>query len=100
MNCPDIEALLSAELDGVLTSRYLASVYAHLAHCPSCAEFRAILARAMELFRHDSASVSFPDVDEEWQKVLAKLNDDRSVSRERVSLSRVLSFAAPLAAAA
>ena len=100
MNCRDSEALLSAERDGVLTSGQRSSLEGHVASCPACAELRTKMVQAMNAFQNDAASVSTPDVDEEWQKVRASLNAGKTRSREKRPLTPVLWFAAPLAAAA
>jgi anti-sigma factor RsiW len=100
MNCRDIESLLSAERDGMLTSAQRSSLESHVASCRACAELRTKLSQAMDAFRSEAAAVPIPDVDEEWQKVCTSLTDSKTRSRDKRPLTPILWFATPLAAAA
>jgi hypothetical protein len=101
MNCRDIEPLLLAERDGVLTASQHASLGQHVAACPACRQMRVDLSAAMSALRTDAANVTVPDVDTEWHALQARLNDTVTVRPEKKRpLAPVIRFGAPLAAAA
>ena len=57
MTCERIEELLSAYLEGELAPAERAEVEAHLAACPACAEFAALMREAL------TATARFPQVE-------------------------------------
>jgi len=100
MNCRDFETLLLAERDGVLTPEEHATLDRHLAGCPECRQLRSQLSSALAAYRADSANAPLPDVDQEWQKLRARLDRESSRPGQKRRLAPVIWFAAPLAAAA
>lgn len=100
MNCRDIEPLLLAEKDGVLTNTQHASLEQHVATCPACRQMRTRLTEAMAAVRADAATVSVPDVDAEWHTLRACLHRPPAQPEKKNPLAPVLWFGAPLAAAA
>jgi len=73
MNCRDIEPLLLAERDSVLTSDQHASLERHVAACLSCQQLRARLREALDAYRTDAANVAVPDADAEWLTLRTRL---------------------------
>lgn len=100
MNCGNIESLLLAERDGVLTADQQASLEQHVGACPGCRRFRAGLAEAMHLFRADAASIAVPDVDDEWHALQSQLPGRKARPAKKRPLAPVIWIGAPLAAAA
>jgi anti-sigma factor RsiW len=101
MTCRDIEPLLLAERDGVLTTAQHASLDQHVAACPPCRELRARLTTAMTAFRADATNVAMPDIEDEWQKLRVQLRSQEPATPvKKRSLAPVIWFGAPLAAAA
>jgi anti-sigma factor RsiW len=100
MNCRDLEPLLSAERDGVLTAGERSSLDSHVASCPACAELKKSFSKGMDAFKNEVVTVSVPDADEAWQKLRVTLNDSGARAGKRGPLTPLLWFAAPLAAAA
>jgi anti-sigma factor RsiW len=100
MNCRDIEPLLSAERDGVLTSEQHASLDRHVAACPACQQLRARLNEAMTAFQTEAANVAVPDIEEEWLRIRSTLNGKSVKPVKKRPLAPVIWFGAPLAAAA
>lgn len=101
MNCRDIEPLLLAERDGVLTAAQHASLGQHVAACPACRQMRLDLSVAMSALQSDAASVRVPDVDAEWHTLRAQLSGPATARPEKTRpLAPVIRFGAPLAAAA
>ena len=100
MNCRDIQPLLLAEGDSVLTTEQHASLDQHVAACPGCQQVRARLAKAMTAYAVDTANVSIPDIETEWQKLRAKLHEQPVAPAKKRPLTPVIWFGAPLAAAA
>lgn len=96
MNCRDIESLILAERDGVLTREQHAALSDHVAACPACLQLRTSLNTALESLQADVAGVSVPDASESWRELQAKLPKP---ARTR-PLAPVIWFGAPLAAAA
>ena len=100
MNCRDIEPLLLAERDGVLTKEQHAALAGHVATCASCRQLRANLAAALNEFRTDTASVALPNVDEEWRTLRAQHHATEAKPTKKRPLAPVIWFGASLAAAA
>jgi hypothetical protein len=100
MNCRDIEPLLLAERDGVLTAEQHAALAAHVALCPACRQLRADLTEAALFLKTDAANVPVPDAGEQWRELRARLHGDKARTAKRHPLAPVIWFATPLAAAA
>ena len=100
MNCRDIEPLLLAERDGVLTTGQHAALAGHVAVCPACRQLRADLTEATLFLKTDAANVAVPDADTEWRELRAQLHTDAAKPAKKRPLAPVIWFGAPLAAAA
>ena len=100
MNCRDIESLILAERDGVLTSGQHAALSAHVAACPVCQHLRANLGEAAAFLKTDAANVAVPDADKEWRAIRAQLHGEPVKPARRRPLAPVIWFSAPFAAAA
>ena len=101
MNCRDIEPLLLAERDGVLTLAQHASLEQHVAACPACRQMRADISVALSAFQSDAATISMPDIDGEWRTLRAQLNNTGANRTEtKRPLAPLIWFGAPMAAAA
>ncbi len=100
MNCREIEPLLLAERDGVLTTDQHASLERHLATCPACQQSRARLDQAMTAFRAEAATVAVPDIESEWQTLRARLKNPAVGPAKKRPLAPVIWFGSSLAAAA
>lgn len=100
MNCRDIEPLLLAERDGVLTKDQHTALADHVATCPACQKLRAVTGEAVTFLKTDAANVQVPDVDQEWRKLRAQLHGETAKPAKKRPLAPVIWFAAPLAAAA
>jgi hypothetical protein len=95
MNCRDLESLILAERDGVLTTEQHA-----VAACPACRAMHARRAEASAFLKTDAANVPVPDVDGEWNRVRAQLHAEKTKPVKKRPLAPVIWFGAPLAAAA
>jgi anti-sigma factor RsiW len=100
MNCRDIEPLLLAERDSVLTNDQHASLERHVAACPACQQLRARLREAIEAFRTDAANIPVPDAEAEWHTLRAQLHGERAKPAKTRPLAPVIWFGSSLAAAA
>jgi hypothetical protein len=100
MNCRDIEPLLLAERDGVLTSKQHAELAAHVAGCPTCRQERLIYGDAVTFLKTDAANVAVPDADKEWRAIRAQLHGEGAKPAKKRPIAPVIWFSAPLAAAA
>jgi anti-sigma factor RsiW len=100
MNCRDIEPLLLAERDSVLTNDRHASLERHVAACPACQQLRTRLLEAMDVFRADVANVPVPDADAEWHTLRAQLHGKPAKPAKTRPLAPVIWFGSSLAAAA
>jgi len=100
MNCRDIEPLLLAEKDGVLTSAQHTALDRHVATCPACQQMRVHLAEALTAFRADAANVALPDFDDEWRTLRARLHQTESKPAKKRPLAPIIWFGSTLAAAA
>ena len=100
MNCRDIEPLLLAERDGVLTSKQHAELAAHVAGCPACRQARLNYGDAVTFLKTDAANVAVPDADKEWRTIRAQLHGESAKPAKKRPLAPVIWFSAPLAAAA
>lgn len=100
MNCRDIEPLLLAERDGVLTVNQHAALDRHVSTCPACRTSRALYGEVATFIKTDAANVTIPDVDEEWRSIQAQLRSEAVQPAEKRRLAPVIWFGAPLAAAA
>jgi predicted anti-sigma-YlaC factor YlaD len=99
MKCRDIEPLILAERDGVLTTGQHAEIEGHAASCSACRKLRADLHESLALYQADVAKVALPNVDNEWQAVRAQLDRPAKPARKRL-LAPVIWFGTSLAAAA
>lgn len=100
MNCRDIEPLLLAERDGMLTTRQHAELAAHVAGCPACRQARLNYGDAVTFLKTDAANVAVPDADQEWRKLRAQLRGEGARPAKKHPLAPVIWFSAPFAAAA
>ena len=100
MNCRDIEPLLLAERDGVLTSQQHAELAAHVAGCPTCRRARLNYVDAVTFLKTDAANVAVPDADKEWRTIRAQLHGESTKPAKKRPLAPIIWFSAPLAAAA
>jgi len=100
MNCRDIEPLLLAERDGVLTTAQHAALAGHVASCPGCRQLRATLTEAALFLKTDAANVAVPDAGEQWRELRAQLHGGAARTTKRHPLAPVIWFGTPLAAAA
>lgn len=100
MNCRDIEPLLLAERDGVLTSAEHATLAKHVPACAACRHLRAAYGDAVTFLKTDAANVPVPDAGEEWRRLRARLHSESRKSVKKRPLAPIIWFAAPLAAAA
>ena len=100
MNCRDIEPLLLAERDGVLTTTQHAELERHVAACPSCQQLRARLAETLNAFQADAATVTVPDAGAEWAILRAQLSGESAKPAKKRPLAPVIWFGSSLAAAA
>lgn len=99
MNCRDIEPLLLAERDGVLTADEHAALDRHVAACPACRKERLVYGEAVTFLKTDAANVTVPDIDAEWRELRGRLHTpDRLEKKPR--LAPIIWFGASLAAAA
>lgn len=99
MNCRDIEPLLLAERDGVLTPEQHADLAKHLTGCPACRRLRSVYGDAVTFLKTDAANVAVPDANGEWRALRAQLNRTAKPAK-KPGLAPVIWFGAPLAAAA
>lgn len=100
MNCRDIEPLLLAERDGVLTSEQHAVLAGHVAACPACRQFRAALTEATLFLKTDAANVPVPDADQAWRELRPQLAGEKTRPAKKRPLAPVIWFGSTLAAAA
>lgn len=100
MNCRDIEPLLLAERDGVLTTKQHAELADHVAGCPACRRARFNYGDAVTFLKTDAANVRVPDADKEWQTIRAQLHGAGAKPARQRPLAPVIWFSAPFAAAA
>lgn len=100
MNCREIETLLLAEPDGVLTPDQQTALDQHVAGCPACRELQFALARTSAALRAEVAAVPVPDADREWQTLRGRLHGVETKPAKKRPLAPVIWFATPLAAAA
>lgn len=100
MNCRDLEPLLLAERDSVLTNDQHASLERHVAACPSCRQLRARLQQTLDAFRTDAANVAVPDADAAWRTLRAQLHGPAAKPAKPRPLAPVIWFGTSLAAAA
>jgi anti-sigma factor RsiW len=100
MKCRDIEPLLLAERDGVLTPKQHAELAAHVAGCPACRRARLNYGDAVTFLKTDAANVAVPDADKEWRTIRAQLHGETAKPVRKRPLAPIIWFSAPLAAAA
>ena len=100
MKCRDIEPLLLAERDGVLTTEQHTALARHVAACPACRQFRANLTEAALYLKTDAANVAVPDTTQAWRDLRGQLSGEKNHPGKKRPLAPVIWFAAPLAAAA
>ncbi|HEY0863565.1 MAG TPA: zf-HC2 domain-containing protein [Lacunisphaera sp.] len=100
MNCRDIESLIFAERDGVLTKEQHAALSAHIAACPACRHARTVYGEAVTFLKTDAANVAVPNVDKEWRTIRAQLHGEGAKPAKKRPLAPIIWFSAPLAAAA
>jgi hypothetical protein len=99
MNCRDLEPLLLAERDGVLTPEQHAALAQHVAACPACRQSRLVYGEALTFLKTDAANVTVPNVDQEWRAIRARLHTP-AMPAKKSPLAPVIWFGAPMAAAA
>lgn len=100
MNCRDIEPLLLAERDGVLTPKQHAELVAHVAACPACQQLRTRYGDVITFLKTDAANVVVPDADQEWRTLRAQLHSETTKPAKKLPLAPIIWFSAPLAVAA
>jgi anti-sigma factor RsiW len=100
MNCRDIESLILAERDGVLTIAEHTALSAHVETCPACRDLRARIGEASSFLKTDAANVPLPDVDTEWLTIRSRLSGESAKPARKRPLAPVIWFGAALAAAA
>ncbi len=100
MNCRDIESLILAERDGVLTTEQHVVLSTHVATCPACRELHTRIAEASAFLKTDAANVPVPDVNAEWRDLRARLQPASTKPLKKRPLAPLLWFGGPLAAAA
>lgn len=100
MNCRDIEPLLLAERDGVLTTAQHAALAKHVAACPACQQLRAKLSEATIFLKMEAANVAVPDANRAWHELREQLSGEKARPAKKRPLAPVIWFGAPLAAAA
>jgi anti-sigma factor RsiW len=100
MNCRDIEPLLLAERDGVLTPKQHAELATHVASCPACQQARLNYGDAVTFLKTDAANVAVPNVEEEWRTLRAQRHGEAAKPGKKRPFAPVIWFSAPLAAAA
>ena len=100
MDCRDIEPLILAERDGVLTPAQHAALSAHVAACPACQQLRANLGEAAGFLKTDAANVTVPDADREWRTLRTQLSSAAAKPARKRPLAPIIWFSAPFAAAA
>ena len=100
MNCRDIEPLILAERDGVLTPTRHAALSAHVATCRACRQLSANLGEAAGFLNTEAANVAVPDVDKEWRALRAHLSGATAKTGRKRPLAPIIWFSAPFAAAA
>ena len=101
MNCRDIEPVLLAERDGVLTPEQHAALAKHVAACPACRRSRIIYGEAVTFLKTDAANVAVPDVEEEWRALRPQMRGNfQGRPAKKRPLAPLIWFGAPLAAAA
>jgi anti-sigma factor RsiW len=100
MNCRDIEPLLHAEPDGLLTTRQQADLAEHVATCAACQQRRTELKDALNAYRADVASVPVPSADDAWSDLKSRLDQPAERPVKKRPLAPVIWFGTSLAAAA
>ena len=100
MNCRDIELLLLAERDGVLTTNQHAALERHVAACPSCQQLRARLTETLNAFQVDAAVIAVPDTDAEWHILRTRLHGESAKPARKRPLAAVIWFGSSLAVVA
>lgn len=100
MNCRDIEPLLLAERDGVLTPKQHAELVAHVAACPACRQLRTRYGDVITFLKTDAANVVVPDANQEWRTLRAQLHSETTKPAKKRPLASIIWFSAPFAAAA
>jgi predicted anti-sigma-YlaC factor YlaD len=100
MNCRDIESLILAERDGVLTLEEHTALSAHVGTCPACRDLRARIGEATSFLKTDAANVPVPDVELELRMIRSRLSGEAAKSARKRPLAPVIWFGAALAAAA
>jgi hypothetical protein len=100
MNCRDVEPLLFAERDGALTPAQCAELAGHVATCAACKAMQARLNDALDAWKAEAATVTVPDVDEEWRAVRSRLHGAAGTGGRKRPLAPIIWFGSTLAAAA
>ena len=100
MNCRDIEPLLLAERDDVLTREQQATLVTHVATCAACRQLRATLGEALDRYQADAALITVPDTADAWRELSAALAETTAKPAKRRPLAPIIWFGAPFAAAA
>ena len=100
MNCRDVETLLLAEKDGVLTKDQHAALASHVAECPACRQMRSALILGLDGLRAEAAEVAIPNAEEEWQALRTRLHAVEAKPTEKRKLAPIIWLGTPLAAVA
>ena len=100
MNCRDVESLLLAEMDGVLTNDQHAALASHVAECPACRQMRSALVLGLDGLRAEAATVAVPNAEDEWQALRTRLHAVVAKPTEKRKLAPVIWLGTPLAAVA
>lgn len=100
MNCRDVESLLLAEMDGVLTKDQHAALASHGAECPACRQMRSALVLGLDGLRAEAATVAVPNAEDEWQALRTRLHAVEAKPTEKRKLAPVIWLGTPLAAVA
>lgn len=100
MNCRDIEPLLHAERDGLLTTQQQTDLAQHVATCSVCQQRQNQLRTALAAFQADVAQVSVPDSSRAWRDLQNLLAQPTTKPAKKRPLAPVIWFGTSLAAAA
>lgn len=102
MNCRDAQNRILADRADAGDAAGHGALAAHLATCAGCRQVQADLAHALAAWQSDTASVTVPDVDREWQAVRRQIRggETGAARTPRSPRSLLAWLALPLGAAA
>lgn len=98
MNCRAAERRIFAERDGALDETQRAELATHVATCAACRSVREGLTTAAATWRGDTARVSVPNAELEWQKVRRQIRGAPTTSTKLTWIGLPLAGAAAAAA--